>query len=186
MAIDTSVVHLDFEVLNTNTCKALKILDLAHWASAEDDAAYIQIVTPGQVTPVTHIFQKGKVNIFNTVNLNISGIVDYSSLGPLPDGMYKITLLQCENDPLAVTKYHLQDCQIRCRIARKLITVDLNCDPCRKGLLEEIQDIMLFLDGAQAQTDKCNVNKAMEYYRRAALLLERISDTPTNPGCLNC
>lgn len=183
--IDTSVINIDFEVLRTNTCKALKVLDLSHWATAEDDVAYLQIWTPGASSPITHIFQKGVINRFNTNNLELSDVSDYSYLGPLPDGIYKLVLLQCENDPLAVTKYHLQDCQIRCQVARKLIAVDLTCTPCRKELLKEIQDITLFLDGAQAQTDVCNVNKAMEYYRRASTLLSRIQDTDNNK-CTNC
>lgn len=177
MAIDTSVVRIDFEVARTNSCKSIKVLDLSHWASAQDDAAYIEILTPGSTKAVTHIFKKDKLNIFNVSNLNLSDIKDYSTLTSLPDGMYQITVLQCQNDPLAVTKYHLQDCQIRCQIARKLIAVDLTCEPCRVDLLKSIQEIMLFLEGAQAQTDVCNVNKAMEYYRRAQTLLERISDT---------
>lgn len=186
MAIDTSVVNIDFDFIKTNSCKSIKVLDLSHWANAQDNAAYIEIVTPGQVKPVTHIFSKGVPNIFNNSNLNMSDVKDYSYLGALADGIYKFTVLQCQNDPYAVSKYYLQDCTIRCQIARKLISVDLTCEPCRKELLVEIQDIMLFLDAAQAQTDKCNVNKAMEYYRRAVLLLDRVSDNPDNAGCINC
>lgn len=185
MAIDTSIINIDFEVLNTNTCKILKVLDISNWASAVDDAAYIEILTPGATTPVVHVFQKGKINIFNTNNLGLSDVSNYSYIGPLPDGIYTITVLQCQDDPLAVTKIHLQDCQIRCKVARKLISVDLTCDPCRKDLLKEIQDIMLFLDAAQAQADLCNVNKAMEYYSRASTLLSRISDS-NNHNCNNC
>lgn len=185
MAIDTSVLNIDFEVYRTSGCKFLKVLDLSNWASSEDIAAYIQITTPGGVEPVTHIFQKGRLNVFNANNLQLSDVSDYSSLGALPDGIYKLVVLQCQDDPFAVTKYHLQDCQIRCQVARKLIAVDLTCEPCRKDLLKEIQDIILFLDAAQAQTDVCNVNKAMEYYRRANTLLDRISDS-NDSGCHTC
>ena len=188
MAIDTSVVNIDFEVLRTNTCKALRIEDLSHWASFVDDTAYISILTPGSSVPVTHIFQKEKRNIFNVVNLNLSDVTDYSNLTNLPDGMYTITVERCVGDPNSVTKYHLQDCSIRCSIVKRLIAVDLTCTPCRKELLKKLQDVLLFLEGAQAQTDRCNVNKAMEYYQRAALILSRISDTNdlgTSP-CINC
>ena len=174
MAIDTTVVRLDFEVLKTNSCKTLKILDLSNWSIAVDDISYVQVLTPGQVKPVTHVFQKGKLNILNSNNLNLSDVTDYSQLAPLPDGIYTITLLQCENDPLAVTHYHFQDCQIRCQVASKLIALDLTCSSCRTELMKEIQDISLFLDAAQANADKCNVNKAMELYRRAQTALDRI------------
>lgn len=185
MAIDTTLVRLDFEVLKTNSCKSLKILDLSNWANAEADPAYIQITTPGQTKPVTHIFRKEKRNVFNSNNLNLSDVIDYSDLAPLPDGMYTITLLQCEDDPLAVTKYHFQDCIIRCQVARKLLAVDLSCNSCRTDLIKEIQDISLFLDAAQANADKCNVNKAMELYRRAQKALDRISDTDSS-NCGDC
>lgn len=185
MALDTSVVNIDFEVLNTNTCKVLKVLDLSHWATSESEVAYVSILTPGSTVPIIHIFQKDKINKFNVSSLGLSDVTDYSTLGSLPDGIYTITLQRCVGDTKAVTKYHLQDCQIRCQIARKLISVDLTCTPCRKELLKEIQDIMLFLEGAQAQTDLCNVNKAMEYYQRASTLLDRITDT-NSAGCKNC
>lgn len=185
MAIDTSLIHIDFEVFKTNTCKVLKVLDLSNWASATEDAAYIEILTPGSTIPVTHIFQKNRLNIYNSNNLGLSDVTDYSLLAPLPDGIYTLTALQCQNDPLAKTRYHFQDCQIRCQVARKLIAVDLTCEPCRKELLKEIQDITLFLDAAQAHADVCNVKKAMELYRRASTALNRISDD-TSGGCSNC
>ena len=72
------------------------------------------------------------------------------------------------------------------QLSRKLLAVDLNCEPCKKDLLKEIQDIWLFLDAAQAQTDQCNPNKAMEYYRKAAVLLDRISDSGNSYPCNNC
>lgn len=186
MALDTSVVNIDFEVLKTNTCKVLKVLDLSHWATAELEPAYISILTPGATVPVIHIFQKNAISKFNTNSLELSDVTDYSHLGLLPDGIYTITVQRCLDDVKSVTKYHLQDCQIRCQIARKLISVDLTCTPCRKELLKEIQDIMLFLDGAQAQTDLCNVNKAMEYYQRANTLLDRITDSSSTSRCTNC
>jgi hypothetical protein len=183
MAVDTSLVHIDFEFIRTNSCKSIKILDTSNWANAENDPSYVEITTPGRTQSVTHVFQKGRINIFNVVNLNLSDVVDYSSLTPLPDGMYKVTVLQCQDDPLAKTQYYLQDCQLRCNIARKLISVDLTCSPCRVSLLRELQEVMLFLEGAQAQTSKCNVNKAMEYYQRASTLLNRISDKNEKCNC---
>ena len=184
MAIDTSKIYIDFEVLRTNTCKALKILDLSNWASAELDMAYITVLTPGSTIPVILSFQKGKLNILNTNNLNLTDVKDYSNLTALPDGIYTITVSQCENDPFAATKYFLQDCTLRCQIVRKLISVDILCDPCRKELLKDLMDILLFMDAAQAHTESCNINKAMECYQRAALLLSRISDSTT--GACNC
>lgn len=178
MAIDTTVVNIDFEVQRSNSCKSLKILDLSHWTSFEEgEAAYISIQTPGvtEEQAVVHIFQKERLNIFNTANLNLSDVVDYSFLGPLPDGIYTITVQRCQDDEAAVTKYHFQDCQIRCKVIQKLISIDLTCTPCRRELLDKIQDVILFLDAAQAQTDKCNVEKAMELYRRANVILTRIS-----------
>jgi hypothetical protein len=182
MAIDTSYIRIDFEVLRTNSCKFLKVLDLSNWAAGAEHPSYIEITTPGASKAHTLVFQKEKLNIYNSNNLNLSDVTDYSSLSSLPDGIYKLTILQCANDPNAITKYHLQDCQIRCKVARKLISVDLLCEPCRGELLKEIQDITLFLDAAQAQADKCNINKAMEYYRRASTLLDRVSDG----SCTDC
>ena len=75
-------------------------------------------------------------------NLGLSDVKDYSSLTNLPDGIYTITIERCQDDPKATTKYHLQDCNIRCAIVKKLIAIDLICAPCRKELLEKIQDVL--------------------------------------------
>ncbi len=198
MAIDTSVLNIDFEVLSGSTnCKVLKVIDLSNWASTINDPAYIHITTPGNTEAVTNFFDKKKVNTFNSNNLELSDVDDYSYLAPLPDGIYKICVSQCLGETpgqgiyTAITedvcKYHFQDCQIRCEIAKKILSIDLTCSPCRKELLSKILDIQLFLDAAKAQADKCNPKKAMEYYNRASLLLSRISDPgQSGAGCKNC
>lgn len=194
MAIDTSVLNLDFEVLGcTTNCKVLKIADLSNWGPAALNPTYIDVTVPGATVPVTNLFFKNQINVLNTNNLQLSDVTDYSFLGNLPDGTYQICVRVCmgQTDDLqpiykSVCKYFLQDCQIRCAIARKLLAVDLTCQPCRVELLEKVLDIQLFLDAAHAQIDNCNVNKAMEYYRHASTLLERLSEPGNTKGCKNC
>lgn len=184
MAIDTSVLNMDFEVLGCSTnCKALKVVDLSNWGPAITNPAYMDITTPGSTLAVTVPYQKQVINYFNTNNLNLSDVQDYSSLGNLPDGAYKICLRVCmgvddAGDPIyeTVCKYWLQDCQLRCQINRKILAIDLTCHPCRTAYLDDILEVQLFLDAARAQIDNCNVNKAMEYYNRAALELERLQE----------
>lgn len=167
-------LYIDFDFIKSKNCKTLRIMDLSNWSIYENDAAYVKITTPGSLEPIVHIFQKGKYNIFNSNNLNLSDVHDYSDLANLPDGVYTVSVVRCEDDPKGVTKYFLQDCQIRCQVARKLLAVDLNCNSCKRELLVLIQDVILFLDAAQAQVDQCNPNKAMEYYRKAVQLLNRL------------
>lgn len=199
MALDTSVLNVDFEVLGCSTnCKSLKIVDLSNWGPAIMNPSYIDITTPGSTIPVTVLYQKQVINIFNTNNLNLSDVTDYSSLGTLPDGAYQICVRVClgtnlDGSPIYSTtcKYWLQDCQLRCAIARKILAIDLTCQPCRTEYLDDILEVQLFLDAAQAQIDNCNVNKAMEYYRRASLELERLQEPnqdhrPHRDDCPEC
>lgn len=160
-------------------------MDCSNWSIAEEDVAYISILTPGSITPVTNVFSKHQINQFNAINLGLTDASNYLNLPVLPDGIYEITVMRCQDDPKGVTKYHFRDCLIRCQLSRKLLALDLNCEPCKKELLKHIQDIWLFLDAAQAQADMCNANKAMEYYRRAATLLDRISDSGSS-SCGDC
>lgn len=178
-----SNIYIDFEFLKTKNCKTLKVIDVSNWSISFMDAAYIEILTPGSTKEVVHILRKNLTNVFNANNLNLSDVTDYSELPSIPDGVYQVTIKRCEDDLKGVTKYFLQDCIIRCQVARKIMSIDLNCEPCRKDLIEEMQDITFFLDAAQAQVDQCNVNKAMEYYRRAVALLDRISDGNSNCNC---
>ena len=198
MAIDTSVLNIDFDVNHCSTnCKVLQVSDLSNWGPATNNIALISITTPGSNTPVENIFQKHKVNVFNSNNLNLSDVTDYSSLGIIPDGVYKICVKTCITpniDPPTspptidfeeTCKYVLFDCSLRCRVSREIISIDLNCSPCRATLLAELQDVLLFLDAAQAQVANCNATKAMELYRKASQLLDRISLNPGKP-CHNC
>ena len=187
MSIDTSVLRIDFDIINCSTnCKALQIVDLSNWGPASMTTSIISITPPGSPTAIDNIFQKEKVNVFNTNNLGLTGITDYSSLPVLPDGIYKICVSVCVGEEtVQVCKYFLQDCEIKCKLSRKIISVDLNCSPCRSSLINELQDVDLFLDAAQAQVQNCNPNKAMEYYRKASQMLDRISTVPKGP-CTNC
>jgi len=188
MPIDTSVLNIDFDVNNCSTnCKVLQVMDLSNWGPAVTKTALIAITTPGSTVPIENIFQKEKVNVFNSNNLGLSDVDDYSSLAILPDGVYKICVRVCmsDGDVEEVCKYILVDCTIRCQVSRQIITVDLNCDPCKASLLKDLQDVVLFLDAAQAQISNCNANKAMEYYRKAAQMLSRISLNSDGP-CTNC
>lgn len=186
--IDTSVVYLDFNVIPTNNCKVLQLVDSSNWASTLSERAYIDITTPGMNKCITTIFQKQKVNIYNSNNLELSDVTDYSFLAPIPDGIYTITLKQCDFSTFNVTKYHFQDCQLRCQINKKLIGIDLLCKPCREPLMNDIRIIRDFLDGAVAQAQLCNVNKAMEYYNRASTLLKRLGQghDDYNGNCNGC
>ena len=201
MALDTSTLRIDFDVLPSGTnCKVLKIVDLSNWASLISSPSFVDITTPGQTVPVSTTFYKGQINLLNSNNLQLSDVTDYSALANLPDGAYKICVKVCMGSipsttepPLPPTpvfeevcKWHLQDCQIKCKIARKLTSVDLTCQPCRKYLLEYLREINLYLAAAHAQIDDCNVNKAMEYYRRATELLERLNEPGSNNPCRNC
>jgi len=178
-------VNIDFEVLKTKNCKILSVMDCSNWSLAEDTTAYISVLTPGSTIAVDNVFTKNQINNLTAVSLKLTDITSYSSLPALPDGVYEVTILRCQGDSKSVTKYHFQDCVIRCQLAKKLLAVDLNCEPCKKELLKEIQDIWLFLEAAQAQADQCNPNKAMEYYRKAATLLDRITDS-SDSSCGSC
>ena len=196
MSIDTSVLNVDFEVLGCSTnCKVLKVVDLSNWGPTYGNPTYIDITTPGSTIAITNIFQKNQVNVFNTNNLNLSDVTDYSHLGNVPDGIYQICVRVClgvdaQSPPQPIynttCQYFLQDCLFRCQIARKLLSIDLTCQPCRTKLLEEIQEIQLYLDAAQAQIQNCNVNKASEYFQRAQVLLQRLKAPGEAEGCKNC
>ena len=184
MAIDTSVLNVDFDVLGcTTNCKNLTIVDLSNWGPAIMNPSYIDITTPGSRLPVTVPFQKQVINRFNTNNLNLSDVQDYSSLGNLPDGAYQICVRVCMGTDdqgnaiyTTVCKWWLQACMLQCEINRKILAIDLSCDVCRRSWLDEILEVQLFLDAAYAEVANCNVNKAMEFYRRASIELERLRE----------
>ena len=190
--IDTSVLNIDFDINHCSTnCKVLQIMDLSNWGPAINNLVLISITTPGSTVAIDNVFQKNKINIFNSNNLNLSDVEDYSTLSSLPDGVYQVCVKTCldgSTNPVTYAqtcKYFLVDCTIRCQVSRLLMSVDLNCNPCKEELLKPLQEVLLFLDAAQAQVNNCNSNKAMEYYNRDSILLKRISINPQKP-CTGC
>ena len=96
MAINTSALNIDFEIVAGSTnCKVLKVVDLSNWGPTIGNPTYIDITTPGATFPITNVFQKNQVNAFNTNNLNLSDVTDYSHLGNLPDGIYQVCVRVC-------------------------------------------------------------------------------------------
>jgi len=202
-------LNIDFEILGcSSNCKSLRVLDLTNYANYSLSPVYIDIIAPGLQFPTSRNYQRNAINTFNTNDLGLSDVTDPAYLGNIPDGIYKVCVrvllgyvsplapnatpspiqTSVYTDPVYADncKYWLQDCELRCAIARKLLSVDLTCQPCRKTLVVDLQEIQLFLDAAQAQVENCNVNKAMEYFRRATKLLERLTNPSKDGGCKDC
>jgi hypothetical protein len=83
-------IDIDFSVQSNPYY--LKVCDLSNWGLIVNDPAIIDITLPGYTDCVTKYFDKGKVNIFNSILLEVNccdGSPDAENV-TLPDGIYTI------------------------------------------------------------------------------------------------
>ena len=171
-------LQLNVEVIENCDCKTLAILDTSYYPVTPEFPTLV-IEMPG-FSPVQFPFQTGQVNIFNSYSLGLSGINTVPDLIDLPDGLYMLTYSICPNDQQYVTKHYLRTCQIEYKFAQEFAKTVNFCDIDSK-FMSDLQRIEVLIEGAKANAKVCNPTKAVELYRKANELLDRL-----DAKCCNC
>ena len=101
-------INIDFQVVPTGDPKYLLVVDTSEWAHVVDKPSIIEITLPGKKSFITHYFDKGKVNVFNSQNLGYtcSGTC-VTDLIDLPDGIYKI-VVKASPDSFKKERFYLR------------------------------------------------------------------------------
>jgi len=171
-------LQLNVEPLETCDCKTLAILDTSYYPVTPTNPTLV-IEMPGFV-PVQFNFVVGQVNTYNSYSLGLSTINTVDSLIDLPDGLYMLTYSVSPNDQLFETKHYLRTCQIEYKFAQKFAKTVNYCETDSK-YMRKLQQIEVLIEGAKANAKVCNPLKAVELYKKANELLDRL-DTK----CCNC
>jgi hypothetical protein len=137
------------------------------------------IEVPGFV-PVQFNFVAGQVNTYNSYSLGLSTINTVDSLIDLPDGLYMLTYSVSPNDQLFETKHYLRTCQIEYKFAQEFARTVNFCD-IDSRFMRDLQRIEVLIEGAKANAKVCNPQKAVDLYKKANELLQRL-----NSNCCNC
>lgn len=171
-------LQLNVEVVETCDCKTLSIMDTSYYP-VTPEAPTLVIEVPG-FKQIQFPFEVGRVNIFNSYSLALSSKNTISSLLDLPDGLYTFTYSVCPNDQLYVVKYHLRTCKLEYKFAQNFAKTVNVCEVDSK-FMRELQKIEVLIEGAKANAKICNTDKAVELYKKAKELLDRLDSS-----CCNC
>lgn len=166
---------IDFQVLDTNDPRALLIADSSSWSFIESKPSIIEIVIPGRKAPVVTYFDKGYVNIFNSLTLAInciSGCQPFEHVD-LPDGIYNITLKGSPSTKFYKERIYLRDINLRLRKDLVYLNQDIFGND---NVVKTLQDIDLYLKAANAQARYNNPKQAIALYEKAEELVEDLEN----------
>ena len=174
-------VNIDFQVITNNNPKFLIVIDTSDWGILEEKPSAIEISVPGFKESISHYFDKGKVNIFHSINLNLNcpGCdIKESDYLDLPDGMYTITV-KGSAEKFCVTKYFLKTDLIRYSLDKAFINFSIECESPCKDFINKIQEIDFLIKAAEANTRLGNPCEAQELLDRANKEIKKLNKCKT-------
>lgn len=172
--MSTLTPNIEIDIQPTHDLRVLKIEDISDWKHLAGERSYINITTPGRKNPVTNYFQKGKVNIFNSNNLDLSTSTTTKALPELPDGIYHIKVFACEGCKFFKELYYLRTVRTMLDLDMKLMSMDLCSCNADENTLNKYLMAELLLESAHANTRDGQINQAMCEYEKAKELLKEL------------
>lgn len=168
------MMQLDFAILETYNSKIIAVADTSSYpASKRIENPFLEVATPGfEKKGLT--FSPGAINIFNSTALGLTtaGIPPVD----LPDGIYRIRYSVRPNYENYAEKTILRITAIKERFDKAFLMADLPCIGCERKLNagRKLEQISLYLQYALAAAATCNEKLAMDLYRKALKMLDKI------------
>lgn len=170
-------IKIDFYVFSEYAPEVLLVGDNSNWLHIEDSPAIIEITLPGATKPLIYTYLKNGVNSFNSHNLKVTclkGDCTEEEFGPLPDGIYTITVKGSHSPEFYKTKYHLKTDRLQQVIDKNLIDLGFHFDKEKIKLRDEILNVKVLLMQAEAYIRMQELSKAKQFYDLAKEEIERI------------
>lgn len=174
-------INVDFQVINSYDPKVLIVADSSTWLNADNLPSYISITPPGSKQAITHIFQKHRMNIFNSVNLGLTCLTECGEQNyvDLNDGIWTINL-KSSFQGIEKTRYYLKSDKMRLTLDQAYIKASLEYDQKDRQLREDLEDIEFLLRTSEAFTRDGNYTKASRNFSDAQEILRKYIE------CKNC
>lgn len=166
-------IKIDFQVLDTYDPFTFSVADYSNWAHIVDKPAIIEITLPGCSDVVTHYFQKGSINIFNSLNLGLNCSDCGDELVELDDGIYELTL-KGSPDSFNKTRKFLRTVCTELELDKLFINTNLLCDN-NSGLIEKLFEIKFYLEAAKSNVRYDNICQSQELLFKAQEMIEKLS-----------
>lgn len=179
--MDIGKININFSIIPTGEPRYLWIGDNSDWRGAENLPAVIEITPPGASTPISHTFQKYKLNIFQSVNLAMSciSICEEQRYEPLPDGIWQLTV-KSGYEEIEKTRYYLKTDNIRLELDKIYTKVGLEYSKDDKVFRKDMSDMEFLLRTAEAFAKVGNFYKSQRSFEEVRTILDKYTE------CKNC
>ena len=174
-------IIVNFTVIPDYEPSTLIVGDLSVWNGAENLPATICIIPPGSKKSINNVFQKHRLNIFNSVNLGLSCLheCEEQTYEDLSDGVWTITLKSGYED-IEKTSYYLKTDRFQLEIDKVYTRAGLEFDKEQKQFREDMQDIHFLINSSHAWVRQGDFSKSARDFQTAQEILKRYID------CKNC
>ena len=174
-------ISINFSIIPTGEPTHIWVGDNSDWRGAENLPSVIEITPPGASNPISHTFQKYKLNIFQSVNLAMSclTICDEQNYEPLSDGVWQFTV-KSGYEGIEKTRYYLKTDNIRLELDKIYTRVGLEYDKNDKQFRKDMSDIEFLLRTAEAFAKVGDFYKSQRNFKEVRTLLDKYSE------CKNC
>lgn len=172
---------IDFEVYNSYNPQTLIVGDHSYWKNAENLPAYLLVTPPGSKTPISNVFKKHRLNIFQSVNLGLSCLTECEEqkYEDLNDGIWTF-VLKSGYEGFEKTRYYLKLDRIRLKLDEVYIKAGLEYNKEDKQLRNDLSDIEFLLRTSSAHTRNGDWVKASRDFEEAKSILKKYQE------CKNC
>lgn len=165
---------LDISIINTYNPNVLSIADISYYPVGYIiNNPYIEITPPG-FGKVTVLFSPKSLNVFNSLQLQVSGD---TCLTTLPDGIYKIRYSIQPNYNMFVEKSYLRIDKLMEDFDTAFLKIDINeCDTkIKESYRMKLDEIEVYIQAAMAAANKCNDKLAYDLFLKASKYLEKLN-----------
>ena len=174
-------IDINFTVIPDYDPRTLIVGDLSVWRGAENLPATICITPPGSKKPINTVFQKHRLNIFNSTNLGLSCVkeCEEQTYEDLPDGVWTL-VLKSGYEGLEKVIYYLKTDRFQLELDKIYVRAGMDFDKNKKQFREDLQDLHFLVNSAHAQIRVGDHAKAFRDFQEAQVILSKYID------CKNC
>lgn len=165
--------RIDFHVHSTPY--HLSIYDYSEWELIEDKPSIVEITLPGHRKALTKWFDKKKVNVYNSILLELNCFDECTDpeITTLPDGIYTIKVIGSPSTFYHEKKYLKTDLLL---MELDKIYIENPHQNDNESFLNQLAQIEFFLRSASAHLKYENVKMASEFFTQASDLVDRLKN----------
>ncbi len=173
--IGISEYIIDFRILQTNDAKSIALLDQSVYLTTPEKPL-LEVIIPGYTGGVSFPYVPNTIIVITSDTLKLTYSADQGLTTDLPDGVYQIIMKVCPYDELFNKKCYLKTTKLKLDYQTLLLNLDIFCNCSDEiKLKNDIIDIDILIQSAEAEADICNIEKAISKYQSAVKKLNSIN-----------